>query len=186
MNMQDILENEELTKLLNSSISKTYYKYKLSFIIDMEDFIQEVNLYIIKNIKNFDNEKSSLKTYLPMLVMSCARICIQTANGQSKKHNKLEFNNNNNISLDDEFKNSENDNMNYSELIGTDENIHINLLIQEILNISSLSKNQRLIVELLSKGYTITDIAIKLNKTPSCINITFQRAKEKIVRKYAL
>jgi hypothetical protein len=25
-----------------------------------------------------------------------------------------------------------------------------------------------------------------LNKTPSCINITFQRAKEKIVRKYAL
>jgi len=186
MNINDIIENVELMELLNSSIEKTYYKYRLSFIIDKEDFRQEVYVFIIPRLKNFDVEKSTIKTYLPMLVMSSAKNCIQDANGQSKKYNKLEFNNNT-ISMEGEFKNSENDNMEFQELIGTNnDDIYSRLLINEILNINSLSKNQRMIILLMSKGYTITDVAQILKRTPSCINITFQRAKEKIVRKYAL
>jgi DNA-directed RNA polymerase specialized sigma24 family protein len=38
----------------------------------------------------------------------------------------------------------------------------------------------------MREGYTITDIAKMLSKSSACINITFQRAKEKIVKKYAL
>lgn len=183
MNINNIINNEELKTLLENSIEKTYFKYKLNFIIDKEDFIQEVYLFLIPRIKSFDNEKSSLKTFLPMLVMSCAKNCIQDANGQSKKHNKLEFNNSL-ISLDDEFKNIENDNFKYAEVIGQ-QDIYVSLEISEILNVVALSENQKVILTLMSKGYTITDISDKLKKSPSCINITFQRAKEKIVRKYA-
>lgn len=185
MCINDILENEELTKLLNGSIGKTYNKYKLYFIIEMEDFIQEVNMFLIQRLESFDNQKSTLKTYLPMLVMSCAKNCIQSANGQSKKHNKLEFRNNT-LSLDYEFENADNNKLKAMDMIGCNiDNADINLLIDEILNMKTLSKHQKEILKLMAQGYTTTDISKMLDKSTSCINITFQRAKEKIVKKYA-
>lgn len=183
MNINNILENEELNKLLNSSILKTYYRFKLSFIIDVEDFTQEVYLFIMPRLKNFDDEKSTMKTYLPMLVMTCAKNCIQSANGQSKFHNKLEFENNT-ISLEGEFQNSENGDFKMNEVLGESDITYLKLLIDEILNISCLTEKQKTIILLMSKGYSISDIANMQNKTPSCVNITFQRAREKIVNKY--
>jgi RNA polymerase sigma factor (sigma-70 family) len=185
MNINNILENEELKKLLDKSIEKTYYNYKLSFIIEHDDFIQEVYMFIIPKLKNFESEKSSLKTYIPMLVMTCAKNCIQKANGQSKNHNKIDFRNNT-ISLEYEFKNEESNNAEYKELIGEVENIFPRLIVNEIINMSNLTKAQKEIIHLMSKGYSIADIAEQLNKSVSCIGITFHRAKQKIVRKYAL
>jgi hypothetical protein len=56
MDLNTILKNVELRKLLDESIEKTYYKYKLGFIIDKEDFKQDVYIFIIPRLKNFDNE----------------------------------------------------------------------------------------------------------------------------------
>lgn len=185
MNINHILENEELKKLLDRSIEKTYNRYKLSFIIEHDDFIQEVYMFIIPKLKNFESEKSSLKTYLPMLVMTCAKNCIQKANGQSKNHNKLDFKNNT-ISLEYEFKNDDSNKAEYKELVGDTEDIFPKLIVNEILNMTNLTPSQKEIIKLMSKGHSIADIAEKLNKSVSCVGITFIRAKEKIVRKYAL
>jgi hypothetical protein len=94
MDINYILENEELLKLLKSSMGKTYNHFKLKRIIEMEDFEQEVYLFIIPRIEKFDNKKSSLKTYIPLMVMSRAKQLIMLANGQCKdtKKSKLEFN----------------------------------------------------------------------------------------------
>lgn len=186
MDINYILENEELNKLLYTSIEKTYYKYKMTFIIEKEDFIQEVFLFIIPRIKNFDNTKSSLKTYIPLLIMSCAKNrVIQSANGQSKNYNKLKFNNNT-MSLDTEIDNTEN-NAKIENIIADDHfNLEIKLVLNEILEMSNLTEKQRQILILMSKGYTTSDIARMLNKSACCVNITFQRAKEKINKKYNL
>lgn len=185
MGLNDILENEELRELLNKSIEKTYYKYKLSFIIEKEDFEQETYIFIIPRIKNFDDMKSSLKTYLPLLVMTSAKRCIQSANGQSKSYNKLEFKNST-MSLNYEYEQEEDNSMFLGDMVSNNiEDVDIKLLVNEIISMKCLSEKQRQIIMLMSKGYTISDIAKMLNQSTSSVNITFHRAKEKIVRKYA-
>lgn len=184
MNLDYILNNEELNTALKNAIRTTHFKYKLSFIIDIEDFEQEVYLYIMKRIKNYNEEKGQLKTYITLMVMSCAKTQICKANGQSKTMSKLDFTNSF-VSMDKDYKNNENKDINLKEVIGIEEDFESKIIVNEILQMKNLSSKQKLIIYLMSKGYTNADIARKLNKTLTCINITFQRAKEKIVRKYA-
>jgi RNA polymerase sigma factor (sigma-70 family) len=185
MDLNNILEDEKLKGLLDSSIGKTYNKFKIYLIMDMEDFQQETYLFIIPRIKNFDNKKASIRTYLPLLVMSSARNCIQFANGQSGNCSKFDFNKSL-LSLDYEIEGNENDTK-FTNVISDNEfNLELKLYIDEILNTSSLTKNQKQILLLMSKGYSRSDIAKMLNKSTTCINITFQRAKEKIVKKYEI
>jgi RNA polymerase sigma factor (sigma-70 family) len=186
MNINEIMLNKELRELLKDSIRKTYYRYKLSFIIDLEDFEQEVYIYLIPRIKKFDDSKSSINTYLPIVVMSCAKNCIKLANGQSKVFNKLDFTNSL-LSLDYEYNSEDNEGTKLTDGLGEFTNdLSSKIILDEVLSICGLTENQKIIINLLREGYTITDIAKMLSKTSSCVNITFQRAREKIVTKYAL
>jgi RNA polymerase sigma factor (sigma-70 family) len=185
MDINYILENEELKTLLNKSIEKTFYKFRLDFIIEKDDFKQEVYIFIMKRINNFDNEKSSFRTYIPLLVMTCARNCIKKANGQSKNANKLDFKNST-YSLEYEY-NNKNSSVKFDNYVSCDtDKADIKLMIEEVLNMNTLTLKQKQVISLVYKGYTSSDIAKMLNKTVSCINITLQRAREKIVQKYAL
>jgi RNA polymerase sigma factor (sigma-70 family) len=186
MNINEIMLNKELRELLKDSIRKSYYRYKLGFIIDMEDFEQEVYIYLIPRLKNFDENKSSINTYLPMVVMSCAKNCIKLANGQSKVFSKLDFNNSL-LSLDYEYNSEVNEGTKLTDGIGEATNdLSDKIIIDEILSVCELTEKQKIVISLMREGFTITDIAKMLSKSSACINITFQRAKEKIVKKYAL
>lgn len=186
MNINDVMINKELRELLKDSIRKSYYRYKLGFIIDMEDFEQEVYLYLMPRLKNFDDSKSSINTYLPMVVMSCAKNCIKLANGQSKTISKLDFTNSL-LSLDYEYNSEDNEGTKLTDGLGEFTNdLTAKIILDEILSMCGLSENQKIIINLMREGYTLGDIAKMLSKTSSCVNITFQRAKEKIVKKYAL
>jgi len=186
MDLNYILENEELSKLLSNSIGKTYYKFKLGYIIDKEDFEQETYVYIIPRLKNFDSEKSSIKTYLPLLVMSSARNCIQSANGQSKEYNKFDFNKSQ-LSLDYEIQNNENDSISFQNMISDDYNsMNTKVLLTDILDNSNLTETQRTLMILKAKGYTTTDISKIMNKSLASISNLLNRAKYKIINNYAL
>jgi RNA polymerase sigma factor (sigma-70 family) len=185
MDINYIYENEELTNLLNSSIAKTYYKFKIHFIIEYDDFVQECNLFICKRINSFDNEKSTLRTYIPLLTMTTARNVIKLANGGSTKANKLQMKNNT-YSLDYEY-NEKNSIAKFENYVSCDcENADLKLMIDEILKLKSLSEKEKEVLKLLYEGYTLSDIARILNKSRQCIQLRMDRAKEKIVYKYAL
>jgi RNA polymerase sigma factor (sigma-70 family) len=183
--MNELLQNQELSKYLDNLIRTKYYKFQLSFIIEYDDFMQECYIFLIKRIKNFDSEKANVKTFITMVVMSCARTCIQLANGSSKDHNKLDFKNNT-ISLDFKNKNKDDKTTEFIESVGVEDDVDTKVFVHEILNSSSLTPNQKLILKLKYEGYSTSDIAEMVGRTSSCINKTFDRAKEKIVRKYAL
>jgi len=184
MDINYILKNEELKKLLKNSIAKTYNKFKLNYVIGREDFEQEVYLYIIPRLKNFDNDKSSLKTYIPLIVMSCARTCIQSANGQSKFFNKFDFEKSH-LSLDYEFENEDNESVSIQNIISNDfEDMNTNILLNDILENSNLTEMQRTLLILKSKGYTTTDISKIMNKSLSGITNLFERTKKKIINNY--
>jgi RNA polymerase sigma factor (sigma-70 family) len=183
--MNELLQNQELSKYLDNSIRTTYYKFQLSFIIEYDDFMQECYMFLMKRIKNFDSEKANVKTFITMVVMSCARTCIQLANGSSKDHNKLEFKNNT-ISLDSKNKNNTEKRREFIESIGTCDDVDTKVFVEEIINCKALTPNQRLIVKLKYEGYSTADISQMVNKTTSCINRTFDRAREKILYKYDL
>lgn len=180
MYINEIIENESVRKLLDGSIKKTFYKFNLSQFTELDDFTQDATLYLMDRLENFDENKASLNTYIPLVIMSCAKNIIQSHKAKYRK----EFNDKS-FSLDASYNNVQNDNMQLDEVIGAyNDESYVKALIDEILSMTSLSKNQKEIIRLMSKGYSKTDIAQILNKSTTCVNITFQRAKEKIVIKY--
>jgi RNA polymerase sigma factor (sigma-70 family) len=186
MNINYILENAELKKLLNDSIEKSYYRYKLFIIIEKDDFIQDCYMTMIKRIGQFDNEKSTLKTYIPLIVMSKAKEEISIANGRCKTANKREFTKKT-LSLDysyEENEDADKSTMIINAITDNIDNVEFKLIINEILHMSNLTEKQKFILFLMSKGYTLSDIAKLLHKPRQTITATFDRAKEKILLKY--
>lgn len=178
MNLTYILENEKLCKLMNDSIGKTFYKYKLYFLIEKEDFEQEVYLYLHNNISKFDSEKASLNTYIPLLVMTVATKVIKEQNGQSKKSSKLDFKNS-------QTSYEEMEEYSYvRDKSDIDLEIENNMVINEIMQLKSVSEKQKQIISLMKEGYTVSEIAKMLNYTKRYIYKEFSNAKEKIVRYY--
>jgi RNA polymerase sigma factor (sigma-70 family) len=185
MVINEIFENENLNTLLDESIRKTYAKFKLHIIIEKEDFEQEVYLFIIDRIKMFDDSKSSIRTYLPLLIMSCARRCIQTANGQSKNYNKLEFENSH-LRLNDCYSNNlESDDKEFGTFVSSDYNLEeetINkITLEQILTMDNLSEKQIEIIKLKLSGLTEDSIANIMGCSQSGIQKSFKRARQKIV-----
>jgi RNA polymerase sigma factor (sigma-70 family) len=136
----------------------------------------------MKKIKYYDNTKSSLKTFIPMLIMSCAKDCIKKVNGQSKNYNKLEYANNT-FNIDDLIVSEDNNTLN-NLVCNTIDNTYNNIVIKDILSLNNLSSKQKLIIKLMYKGFNYTEISIMLKCSKQNILYTFQRAKEKIVNNY--
>lgn len=187
MVLNDILINDKLNKFFNSCIGKTFTRYKLSSIMDMDDFYQESCIFIMNRIHNFDNNKSSIKTYLPLLIMTCGKRCIEKANGQSKEYSKIDFENNL-LSLDTQYGNESDTNNLLNTLSDKNNDLEIEsinrLLIEDILQSGILSKRQQEILKLMVKGYTQTDISKILKCSPMNINIHFKNAKKRILINY--
>jgi RNA polymerase sigma factor (sigma-70 family) len=183
MDIKNILENKELKKLLTNSVEKSYERYKLCKVIEKDDFYQECYIFVLKKIKLFDESKSSIRTYLPLLVMTCAKTIIRDCHGHSKFIDKRDFVNSL-ISLDYNYQNDGGESELY-DVIGEYEDTDLKLIIDEILNMSNLSNYHKDIIRLLYKGYTKSEVAEILNKDRSNLYNTFERIKKKILQKYA-
>jgi RNA polymerase sigma factor (sigma-70 family) len=186
MNINDILLNDKLNKKLNDSISKTFYRFRLNNVIELDDFEQEVYLFIISRIKNFDECKSTLNTYIPLLVMTAGKRCLEKVLGKQNNVNKREFKTST-VSLDDSF--CESDSELYetiSDSINIENEVFNSALIDEILSMSNLTDFQKNIIRLQAKGYNKIEIAHIMNCSSDNICVQFSRAKKKILRKYII
>ena len=190
MDLQRILENEELNKLLKHSIESTYHKYKLYHAIELDDFCQETYMFIIPRLKKFDDSKSTLRTYIPMLVMTSANRVLEKEIGQSKNVNKLQFKKEM-LSMDYKNPNVKGDEVvSFAEFIEEDFNLENevmkNMLIDAILNLETLSPTQKNITQLMLKGYNGREISEKMDCSQTNISQHFNRAKEKILLKFTI
>lgn len=183
MTLNEIMGNEKLLKFLENCIGKTYNKYSLFKMVDIDDFKQDTYLFIMKRIKNFDDEKASIKTYIPLLVISSARAYIQKAKGQSTNYNRLEIENSQ-TRLDNTFQYNEGEESLYnfiSDGKDLESDIINNLTIHEIINSNYLNDMQKNILRLMLKGNTITRIAEILECSQANIHRHFKNAKNKIL-----
>lgn len=188
MGIKDILENKKLNSIVEDSLHKTYKKYignsYIKDYINEDDFKQECYIYIMKYIKNFDEKRASINTYIPLLVMSCAKIQIRDF-----KWNKNQIFNSA-YSLDMEFNNDFGEKNTYGDFI-SDKNYDLetnsinHLYIKTILESDFLSELEQKILKLSLNGYKQKEIAIILNCTQSRISQHLKKAKEKILIKYA-
>jgi RNA polymerase sigma factor (sigma-70 family) len=183
MVINEILENEELSKNLNDAMGKTFYRYKIFIIMNLDEFKQECYLFLMKKLKYFDSEKSKIKSYISTLVMTCASECIKQANGQSTEYNKKEIKEQS-ISMDKPFgSDNEQAFSNYILDMNSDfqDKSLEKIFVEEILNFEGLTDLQRQVLKLTYEGYTQDKIALMLKTTQTNISTHFKRAKRKIV-----
>jgi RNA polymerase sigma factor (sigma-70 family) len=188
MLLNEILENKEYYNLLQNSIKKTYYRFRLNIIdktilLDIYDFEQEVYLSMIPKLKKFDSEKSTLKTYIPLLVMSCAKNCIQKAVGQAKGFNNVDAVNSSislNYSYDDEFSTT------FDNCIAAPDNSFNVTLVNDIMNSKELKDIERKVLKMYTDGFSMREIGEQLECSQSYISLILSKTKKKILKNYSL
>lgn len=184
MTLNDILNDEKLKNIFEDSISKTFNKFKLFTIMNKDDFSQEVALFAIRGIKNFDSERASLNTYIPLMVITCAKRMYEREGRKKILMNK------NNISLDSPYSNNDSDDISFYDFIISDYNLEnvstTNIIFENILSDDSISSTQKKIIFLMLRGYDQVNIAKILCLSQPAISKQFKKVKEKIVIKYAI
>lgn len=175
MTITEFYEDVEIQKYLKIQSKMVYYQnvfYLIRKNYEYEEFANEVNIYIIKYMDNYD-EMYSLKNWICMMVKSVAKDLLKRINAQ--KNGELM---DDNIYHLDHDVNTENVDSNNTEIIHvfapSDFNIHeyVNFVINNISN-----KIDKQVCELYLFGYQMTTIARMLN-------LTLRQVRYKINVKY--
>jgi RNA polymerase sigma factor (sigma-70 family) len=178
MDLNYILENEKLNKFLEDSIGKTFYKFRLGYAIELDDFRQDVYIYLMKHLKNFDSEKSNIKTYIPLLIMTKARIIIRNSNLQ-----RCDINVKNNMIMLDKIIDDEGLTSFY-DFIKTDnsiEDITLNKVVfDDVVKNVVFSPQQEKVFHLLYKGYSHLVISKLMGLTRPYITQIFHDIRKKV------
>lgn len=189
MNINEVFENKEIQKYINAWVEKTYYDYKLKSIIEKDDFYQDVNICLFRKLKSYDESKSSINTFIYNVIRSTGKNSIQLAQGRAKGIDKLDIKRNS-VSMDKSFT-LENGNIGtlgdfiQNDYSLEDEVIQVNI-INDMLNMDSLSEIQKTLLRLLLEGYTKAEISKILNITYNTVEYHFKKSKEKIARKMTI
>lgn len=185
MELEELLNNEKMNKLMKGFMWSIYNKYHLSICIDSEDYEQEIYLYLVKMLKKFDNTKANISSYLYTLISSGALMILRKRNSRCKKVNNLEVENAF-LSLDMSYDTNEDCLYN---TITNDENMEEttinNLIIYEILNDSILSDIEKKVLNLMLSDYKQSEIGKMLGISQPMVYNHFKKAKQKILIKYA-
>lgn len=167
MKIDDIINDSELKEMTDSIIKHIYFKYKLNHITTFDDFYQDSYLFLTRYIKQYDSEKSAIKSFIFTLVSNCGKNTIRDYNGCSKNEIRKDIRNNM-FSLD--YITDEN--TSFSDIIsrvdfGSYERLDDGAILSEVMG--RLSKTDNRIMMLISEGYTYREIAIMLNISTSTV-----------------
>lgn len=184
MTFNELIENDKLNKKLNDCIAKTFNRFSLYRICELDDFKQDVLIHIFKHIDKFDESKSSLNSYIPLLVMTVGKKIIGDAHGRCKTVDKMEVFKNN-ISLDNQ---KENDDKSYGDFISLndydlEQNVVNELLFDEIFRLPELSEIKKQILYLYKEGYNNKEVSEMLETSRQNVAQHFRNAKRIIVNK---
>ena len=159
--IKEFLKSEEFEKICGKIYNNSSIKYALEFT----DFVSECTIFVLTYYNKFDSEKGKLFNFIYTMCVCCKNLYLRNnVYGQSKKANKLEFENNMK-SLD--FIYNHNDN-----------NVSVNYYCQDINSDFTFSVE---IKEFLQKLKEYKEI---------CYNVVVDRAMgykpREIVKKYGL
>lgn len=149
-----------------------YRKYYLDRFIEIDDFIQECYIDIIKKIKLYDKDKSKAITFYYMIVKTRAKMICRDSKAQ-KIYNEFGCD----ISINTEYKN--NDDLTIEDCLcitkNLFDNVEFEMFIENIFN----DKEQTLL-NLISEGYSIKDIS----EIMKIEYFTLIRLKKKVFEKF--
>lgn len=72
MNLETILNDKELNKMLESYININYSRYKIYVFLEKDEYCQEIYLYLLQHLYKFDENKSCISTYLYKCIATCS------------------------------------------------------------------------------------------------------------------
>ena len=151
MTLNEILQDKKLNKMMNSYIAENYGKYKASYYIEFNDYKQEIYVYLMEHLKEFDNNKSNISTFLYMCISTKTLNIVRSC--KAKKRNKENIVSLNNVCFDNEGDVTE-----YIEMLKDDINIeddYINSeLLQFLMKYYENNEYMKQLVILLSQGFT--------------------------------
>ena len=84
MTLEELLKEEKYRTMIDKYSKKIYSKFQLERYIELEDFLQEVYIQILRNIHKFDSNRASISTYLYLLAYQKSRNVIKLALGKDK------------------------------------------------------------------------------------------------------
>ncbi len=172
--MKDIIERN-YDKILSIG-KKVYYRMKLSSIIELEDFIQNVLLQFIKEYKNFDCSYE-IEKFIYTISFSRAKREIENAHGKSNNYDKLNIKINS-LSLDYQYKNDENCN-NLGDRISLENNFEnesiYRLQVKEIFQNEKVREKDKKVMLLYMGGLKYREISTITGIPISTIQGIFKR-----------
>ena len=185
MNLNEIMENKELKEDFDRRVELTFKRYKIFYIMELEEFYQECCIQAIKSLKIFDNEKSRLGTFVTMILQNCAKRLIRDAKGQAEGKNKFEFHRDM-ASLDAHYNGNSEDV--FANCVPDKQDIEADFIanqtIIDILNSKIISNMQKDIIKLILQGKDQKQISLILNTSQPSISRQLKKAKEKICNNY--
>lgn len=144
---------------------------------DSEDLIQEGMFGLLNAVRSYRPDcKASFHTFAEVCIRNRLRSAIRAASGG--KHTPL----NNSISMD--APNIENEFLTFFEESPEDAMIHKEEwehCLQQLQ--SQLSNFEQLVLSFYLKGFTTTEIALKVNRTSKSVDNAVQRIRKKLTKK---
>lgn len=156
MRLEDILNDSKLNEMLNKYMYENYSKCNLYGYIELDDYKQEIYIYLMEHLGEYDSSKSCISTFLYMCINTKSRNMIRHFKG---KRRQKYFNG---LSLNGEFKNkfgrpTEVLEMVEDEMVNIEKEVVANETAKDIL--SKFQNDEiRNIVILLMEGYNKREI----------------------------
>ena len=170
----------ERYKQLVSKIARSYFLVGAEY----EDLIQEAMIGLYKAIKNYDTKNSaSFSTFARMCIERNIQSAVKVANREKNKalNGSVSLSNQGEIKINED-EDEEISIVIPSSILSPDEKLEQSERIKQIKEqiVSLLSKFELEVLALYLKGYTYTQIALKLNMSNKRIDNALSRIKQKL------
>ena len=167
-------------KQLVSKIARSYFLVGAEY----EDLIQEAMIGLYKAIKNYDTKNSaSFSTFARMCIERNIQSAVKVANREKNKalNGSVSLSNQGEIKINED-EDEEISIVIPSSILSPDEKLEQSERIKQIKEqiVSLLSKFELEVLALYLKGYTYTQIALKLNMSNKRIDNALSRIKQKL------
>lgn len=163
--INSVLNDESLKNYLESCMYTSYKNNYLKYLYDFDDFKQEVYITILEKSDKYDSSKSSLKTFLTMIVNNKA--CELKRSITSKKRHLLIKENV--MSLDMQFEHDTDGSESFYEVVedkNVFENVRYELYYKDIKNSYKKkikNKKYRKMFDDMAEGLTDEEVCNKYN-----------------------
>lgn len=185
MTFNTFYSKKEHRELVTKNCKRIYYKSKIRYVMEYEDFEQEMILQLVKYISSFNETKSKITTYVPNIITSQHNRLLQTLNYKKRDINTTL----NSLSLDYTYGNNEEETVTIENFI-TDNNqldmldecfsMNEDFYIQQYTSMLDNELDKK-IFTLKFKGKTIREISIATDEVEIKISRRIKEIKQRFI-----